>query len=57
MNAGAYGFSIAEWVEHVTVVDPRGEKLELSREQIDFRYRHSSFGDELVVGEMPSETG
>jgi UDP-N-acetylmuramate dehydrogenase len=49
MNAGAYGFSIGEWVEHVTVVDPRGEKLELSREQIDFRYRHSSFGDELVV--------
>ncbi len=49
MNAGAYGFSISEWVERVTVVDPRGEKLELPREQIDFRYRHSSFGDELVV--------
>ena len=49
MNAGAYGFSIGECVEHVTVVDPLGEKLELSREQIDFRYRHSSFGGELVV--------
>jgi UDP-N-acetylmuramate dehydrogenase len=49
MNAGAFDFSVGEWVEHVTVVSPQGEKLELPRQKIDFRYRHSSFGDDLIV--------
>jgi UDP-N-acetylmuramate dehydrogenase len=49
MNAGAYGFSVGEWVEEVTVVTPQGERLDLPREQIDFRYRSSSFGENGVV--------
>jgi UDP-N-acetylmuramate dehydrogenase len=49
MNAGAFDFSVGNWVEHVTVVSPQGEKLELPRGRIDFRYRTSSLGDGFVV--------
>ncbi|MFQ5790670.1 MAG: UDP-N-acetylmuramate dehydrogenase [Acidobacteriota bacterium] len=49
MNAGAYHFSIGEWVERVTVLAPLRGKVELERGQIDFRYRSSSLGDEIVV--------
>lgn len=41
MNAGAYGGEIGNLVRTVTVVDPRGQVRTLSREQMDFRYRHS----------------
>jgi len=51
MNAGAFDFSVGNWVEHVTVVTPQGERIELPREKIDFRYRTSSFGDNFVVAE------
>jgi UDP-N-acetylmuramate dehydrogenase len=49
MNAGAYGFSIGDLVEHVTVVTSERGRLELGRNQLDFRYRASSFGDEAIV--------
>jgi UDP-N-acetylmuramate dehydrogenase len=51
MNAGAFDFSVGQWVERVTVISLQGEKSELPREQIDFHYRASSFGDELAVAE------
>ncbi|MGH9461062.1 MAG: UDP-N-acetylmuramate dehydrogenase, partial [Vicinamibacteria bacterium] len=49
MNAGAFDFSVGNWVEDVTVVSPLGEKLLLPRGKIDFRYRTSSLGDDFVV--------
>jgi UDP-N-acetylmuramate dehydrogenase len=49
MNAGAYGFSIGEVVEQVTVVSLDMGKIELARDQVDFRYRSSSFGENAIV--------
>ena len=49
MNAGAYGFSMGDWVENVTIIVAGKGFAELTRDQVDFRYRSSSFGDEVVV--------
>lgn len=49
MNAGAYEFSMGDWVEQVTVVTPGKGKQELTRDQIDFRYRSSSFDKDFIV--------
>ena len=57
MNAGAFDFSVGQWVERVTVVSPQGEKLELPRQRIDFCYRASSFGDDLVVAHCRLKLG
>lgn len=50
MNAGAFGHEISEFVSSVIVFD--GEKcVEISKEQLDFSYRHSLFVEnkKLVV--------
>jgi len=44
MNAGAYGFSIGDWVEEATVVTRQGRLVRVERSQMDFRYRTSSLG-------------
>jgi UDP-N-acetylmuramate dehydrogenase len=49
MNAGAYGFAMGDRVESVTVIAPAKGLQELPREQVDFRYRSSSFGDDVIV--------
>ncbi len=49
MNAGAYQFSIGDWVEQVTVVTADKGKQELTRDQVDFRYRTSSFDNDFIV--------
>ncbi len=49
MNAGAYEFSIGDSVDQVTVVTSEGGKQSLSRGQVDFRYRASSFGQEFII--------
>lgn len=49
MNAGAYGFAMADRVERVTVVAPGKGMQELPREKVDFKYRSSSFGDDVIV--------
>ena len=49
MNAGAYQFSIGPLVEEVVAVSPARGTLTLSRDEIDFRYRASSFGKDLIV--------
>jgi UDP-N-acetylmuramate dehydrogenase len=49
MNAGAYGFAMADRVESVTVIAPGKGMQELPRERVDFKYRSSSFGDDVVV--------
>ncbi|HSF17785.1 MAG TPA: UDP-N-acetylmuramate dehydrogenase [Vicinamibacteria bacterium] len=49
MNAGAYDFSIGRHVERVSAVSPHRGPIVLARDQIDFRYRASSFGSDLIV--------
>ena len=51
MNAGAQGGCTAEWLESVRVVPLQGgDSFELSRDQLEFDYRHSRLQqDDLVV--------
>jgi UDP-N-acetylmuramate dehydrogenase len=49
MNAGAYQFSIGPMVREVEAVSPEKGRVVLRGDQIDFRYRASSFGENLVV--------
>lgn len=49
MNAGAYQFSIGPMVREVEAVSPENGRVVLRGDQIDFRYRASSFGSNLVV--------
>ncbi len=41
MNAGAYGGEMKDVVVSVSVLTPEGEVKELSKEEMDFAYRHS----------------
>ena len=52
MNAGAYQFSIGPMVGEVEAVSPEKGRVVLRGEQIDFRYRASSFGENLVVARV-----
>ena len=52
MNAGAYEFSIGERVERVEAVSPERGVVTLARDEIDFRYRASSFGPGLIVASV-----
>lgn len=49
MNAGAYGGEIADICESVAVMDYSGEIQTLSRNQMDFSYRHSRLEEEKAV--------
>ena len=49
MNAGAYQFSIGPLVHEVIAVSPTQGPLTLAGDAIDFRYRASSFGRDLIV--------
>ena len=49
MNAGAYQFSIGPLVREVEAVAPVKGRVLLHENEIDFRYRASSFGANLVV--------
>ena len=49
MNAGAYRFSIGPLVREVEAVAPGKGRVVLHGKEIDFRYRASSFGANLVV--------
>lgn len=51
MNAGAYGGEICQVCESVEVMDRQGRTRVLSREDMDFSYRHSCLEerDEIVV--------
>ena len=43
MNAGAYGGEIKDIVKEAFVYNPQGEKIHLSREELQLDYRHSIF--------------
>jgi len=49
MNAGAYEFAIGPLVDEVEAVSPEKGRVVLHRGEIDFRYRSSSFGPNLIV--------
>lgn len=49
MNAGAYQFAIGALVEEVVAVSSERGKVLMPRDEIDFRYRASSFGRGLIV--------
>lgn len=49
MNAGAYGGEIADVCESVEVMDYSGELHVLSRDRMDFSYRHSRLEEEKAV--------
>jgi UDP-N-acetylmuramate dehydrogenase len=49
MNAGAYQFSIGPLVREVEAVSRDRGRMVLEGREIDFRYRASSFGSDLVV--------
>jgi UDP-N-acetylmuramate dehydrogenase len=49
MNAGAYQFSIGPLVREVEAVAPGKGRVVLHEKEIDFRYRASSFGANLIV--------
>lgn len=52
MNAGAYGGEISQVCNRVTVMTKDGQLKELSREEMQFAYRHSAAMDsgDIVVG-------
>lgn len=52
MNAGAYQFSIGPLVHEVVAVSPSRGRLTLAGDTIDFRYRASSFGRDLIVAHV-----
>ncbi|MBQ4584146.1 MAG: UDP-N-acetylmuramate dehydrogenase [Bacilli bacterium] len=60
-NAGAYKSEIKEFLLNITVIDSQGNIKIIYPSEIDFKYRHSSFKDELkdlvvvsaVFGLMP----
>lgn len=49
MNAGAYGGEISDICESVEVMDYSGTVQSLSRDQMDFSYRHSRLEEENAV--------
>ncbi len=52
MNAGAWGKSLGEVIEEVRIVNMKGEVKVLSRGELNFSYRESSFkkGAQVIVG-------
>ncbi len=62
-NAGAYKKDIAEFLLSITVMDKAGNIHTLKRNEIDFKYRYSSFKDELkdliiiscLIGLLPGD--
>ncbi len=49
MNAGAFGHSIGEVLQRLQCATDRGELLEADREEIVFRYRHTTLPGEPAV--------
>jgi UDP-N-acetylmuramate dehydrogenase len=61
MNAGANGTCVGDLVVAVTVLDERGKRVTLAREELEFGYRSSSFCErrwcvvEAAFGLVPSD--
>ena len=56
MNAGAYDGEMSQVVTRVKGICPDGKAVELSREEMDFSYRHSAIQEkDLIVTEVEFE--
>ena len=49
MNAGAYNGEMSQVVQSVRALSPGGEEITLSREEMDFRYRHSAVTEKNII--------
>ena len=49
MNAGAYNGEMSQVVQSVRALSPGGEEITLSREKMDFRYRHSAVTEKNII--------
>ena len=49
MNAGAWGSSFGDLVEHVRVMTDEGELMDISRDDAEFSYRHSGLKSHFCV--------
>lgn len=60
MNAGAYGGELSQVVTKVHCLTPQGEQISLTKEELDFGYRHSVFQDKkciILSAELQLESG
>jgi len=55
MNAGCYGREIKDVFVEATAIDGRGERRALTKEAMDFTYRHTGAADDLVFVEAVFE--
>ena len=55
MNAGCYGREIADIFVEATALDGEGNKLTLTKADMDFAYRHTAVPDELIFIEAVFE--
>lgn len=49
MNAGAYGGEMKDVVESAECIDMKGNIFTLTKEELDFSYRHSAISDDVIV--------
>lgn len=49
MNAGAYGGEMKDVVEYADCIDIHGNLFRLTKEELDFSYRHSAITDDIIV--------
>jgi UDP-N-acetylmuramate dehydrogenase len=50
MNAGCWGFSVADLVKEVEIMDYNGNIRKIKRKQIKFSYRKSGLGQYIILG-------
>lgn len=48
-NAGAYGSTISDFLKEVEILDEKGERITLRKEDLDFGYRNSRFKREKWI--------
>jgi UDP-N-acetylmuramate dehydrogenase len=48
-NAGAYGDEIANVVDHVDALDEKYNLIQLKKEELNFKYRHSIFKERTLI--------
>lgn len=49
MNAGAYGGEVSDVLQKALVLTPKGTIQEVQKEELDFRYRHSSVSEKGYI--------
>ena len=49
MNSGCYGYEISESILSVDVIKLNGEPKTFTRNQIEFFYRGSHFGERVII--------